>query len=56
MKWIGIFAGMKTAELVREKVNSLGNVMNIESNAHNSYGDLFWGIEANACRPYLPTP
>jgi hypothetical protein len=60
MKCIGMFAGMRTAEVVREKVNGLGNVMNIESNAHTSYGDLFWGIEARVdngtVRIYSPMP
>jgi hypothetical protein len=46
MKWIGMFAGMKTAELVQTKLNSLGNVMNIEVNTHYFYGHLAWRIEA----------
>ena len=26
-------------------LNQLGNLMNIESNAHNAYDNLHWGIE-----------
>ena len=46
MQCIGMFAGMRTAEIVQTKSNSLGNVMNIQSDAHTSYVDLLWGIEA----------
>ena len=46
IKCIAMFAGTAVRDLVTEQLNDLGNVMNIESNAHTSYDDIFWGIEA----------
>ena len=46
MHWHLRRQGRRTAELVRTKLNSLGNIMNIQSDAHTSFNDLFWGIEA----------
>ncbi|KAF8573916.1 hypothetical protein K439DRAFT_1665638 [Ramaria rubella] len=43
---ISMFAGEKTMEAVVEHLNSIGNAMNIESNAHTLYDRLWWGIEA----------
>jgi hypothetical protein len=43
MKTLGIFAGEKALTLVREKLNSVGNIMKMQSQA---YDDLEWGIEA----------
>ncbi|KAF8575268.1 hypothetical protein K439DRAFT_1370332, partial [Ramaria rubella] len=40
---ISTFAGEKTAKVVLEHSNS---PMNIQSDAHQMYGNLFWGIEA----------
>jgi hypothetical protein len=47
MKCISMFAGLNTAELVRSKLNDLGNVMNIQADAHTAYNSLNWGIEAS---------
>ena len=41
-----MFAGTATRDLVFQHLNDLGNVMNIESNAHTDHDDLLWGIEA----------
>ncbi len=41
-----MFAGTATRDLVLQHLNGLGNLMNIESNAHNAYDNLWWGIEA----------
>ncbi|KAF8573769.1 hypothetical protein K439DRAFT_1421143 [Ramaria rubella] len=43
---ISIFAGEKTAKVVLEHLNSVGNAMNIQSDAHPTYDQLLWGIEA----------
>jgi len=46
VKSIAIFAGQATAALVLTEVNGLGNVLNLESDAHMTYDDLEWGFEA----------
>ena len=45
MKCIAMFAGTQVRDLVFQQLNQLGNLMNIESNAHTAYGELLWGIE-----------
>jgi len=46
LKCIAMFAGDATRDLVVDNLNSIGNAMNLESNAHTAYDDLQWGIEA----------
>jgi len=46
IKCVAMLAGTAVRDMVLEQLNNLGNVMNIESNAHTSYDDIFWGIEA----------
>jgi hypothetical protein len=41
-----MFAGTAIRGLVLEQLNSPGNLMNIESNAHTAYDNLRWGIES----------
>ena len=41
-----MFAGDAARDEVMHYLNNLGNVMNMESNAHTSYDELRWGIEA----------
>jgi hypothetical protein len=41
-----MFAGQATLDLVMQNLNSIGNVMNLEMNAHSEYNDLEWRIEA----------
>ena len=41
-----MFAGTATRDLVLRHLNDLGNVMNLEANAHSDYDTLLWGIEA----------
>ncbi|KAF8579952.1 hypothetical protein K439DRAFT_1415866 [Ramaria rubella] len=43
---ISMFAGEETAKVVLEYLNSVGTVMNIQSDAHTTYDQLLWGIEA----------
>ncbi|KAK2462249.1 hypothetical protein APHAL10511_005745 [Amanita phalloides] len=45
MKCIAMFAGTAVRDLILRHLNGLGNVMNVESNAHTAYDDLKWGIE-----------
>jgi hypothetical protein len=42
-----MLAGTTVRDLVLEQLNDLGNLMNIETNAHTAYDDIFWGIEAH---------
>ena len=42
-----MLAGTAVRDLVLEQLNSLGNVMNIEANAHTAYDNIHWGIEAS---------
>jgi len=41
-----MFVGNKTRDLVIQHLNGIGNVVNLQSDAHNAYDDLRWGIEA----------
>jgi len=41
-----MFAGAAARDEVIRNLNSIGNVMNMEENAHKKYDDLYWGIEA----------
>ena len=41
-----MFAGGKTRDLIIQHLNGVGNVMNLETNAHKAYDNLRWGIEA----------
>jgi len=47
IKCIAMLAGTTVRDLVLEQLNDLGNLMNIETNAHTAYDDIFWGIEAH---------
>jgi len=47
IKCIGMFAGPTVRDLVVEHLNGLGNVMNLQSDAHQAYDDLEWAIQAN---------
>ncbi len=40
-----MFAGSAVRDEVIYNLNSIGNVMNMEQNAHTDYDDLLWGIE-----------
>jgi hypothetical protein len=46
MKCIAMFAGTATQDFVLRHLNDLGNVMNLQGDAHNDYDNLLWGIEA----------
>ncbi|KAF5374130.1 hypothetical protein D9615_008842 [Tricholomella constricta] len=46
LKCIAMFAGNEARDLVVQHLNAIGNVMNLEKNAHEAYNDLQWGIEA----------
>jgi hypothetical protein len=41
-----MFAGTATWDLVLQHLNDLGNVMNLQGDAHTAYDNLRWGIEA----------
>jgi hypothetical protein len=41
-----MFAGNAARNDVMSYLNDIGNVMNIQQDAHVSYNDLDWGIEA----------
>jgi hypothetical protein len=41
-----MFAGNAARNDVMNYLNNIGNVMNMEQNAHGLYDDLDWGIEA----------
>ena len=41
-----MFVGDVARDLVMQHLNDLGNVTNLELNAHTDYDDLRWGIEA----------
>jgi len=41
-----MFAGSAVRDEVIQNLNSIGNVMNMQQDAHTDYGDLLWGIEA----------
>ncbi|KAF8576101.1 hypothetical protein K439DRAFT_1664763 [Ramaria rubella] len=46
---ISMFAGEKTMKGVVEHLNSIGNAMNVQSDAHTMYDKLWWGMEAQEC-------
>ncbi|KAF8133266.1 hypothetical protein EV363DRAFT_1397502 [Boletus edulis] len=46
LKCIAMFAGAAAVDEVVHHLNNIGNVMNMEMNAHGSYDNLEWGIEA----------
>jgi hypothetical protein len=41
-----MFTGAAAANDVVQHLNKIGNVMNMEQNAHTAYDNLKWGIEA----------
>ena len=41
-----MFAGVAAANDVTRHLNTIGNVTNLEQNAHTTYDNLMWGIEA----------
>jgi hypothetical protein len=41
-----MFAGNAARNDVMNYLNNIGNVMNMQQDAHVSYDDLDWGIEA----------
>ena len=41
-----MLAGEATRDVVVSSLNGIGNVMNLEMNAHKRYDALAWGIEA----------
>jgi len=41
-----MFAGNEVRDLVVQHLNGIGNVVNLEKNAHSAYDNLRWGIEA----------
>lgn len=41
-----MFAGAAARDDVVNHVNNIGNVMNLQQDAHTSYDKLRWGIEA----------
>jgi restriction endonuclease S subunit len=43
-----MFAGNRARDLVIRYLNDTSNVMNIQSDAHTSYNNLKWGIEARS--------
>jgi hypothetical protein len=45
---IAMFAGDRVRNLVIRYLNDTGNAMNIESNAHTSFVNPKWGIEAQS--------
>ena len=46
LKLIAMFAWTATRDHVLQHLNGVGNVMNLEANAHTAFNDLKWGIEA----------
>jgi hypothetical protein len=47
LKCIAMLAGPAVSDLVMKQPNGIGNVMNMETNAHTAYDNLKWGIEAH---------
>jgi hypothetical protein len=41
-----MFAGPATRDLILQHLNNIGNVMNLQSDAHIACDKLEWGIEA----------
>ena len=46
LKCIAMFAGIDAIRDIMSHLNGIGNVMNMEHNAHMTYDKLKWGIEA----------
>jgi len=44
-----MLAGNATQKKVVESLNNIGNVMNLQMDAHKAYDRLLWGIEAVGC-------
>ena len=40
-----MLAGTAVRDLVLQQLNGLGNLMNLESNAHTAYNNIKWAIE-----------
>jgi hypothetical protein len=57
LKCIGMFAGTDVRDLVLQRLNDLGNLMNLQSDAHTAYDNIKWGIKGRdkdgEVRPYL---
>jgi hypothetical protein len=45
MKCITMFAGNEAKDFVMQHLNEIGDVVNLQRDAHAAYGDLKWGIE-----------
>ena len=43
-----MFAGNEARDLDIQYLNGIGNVVNLERNAHAAYDNLRWGIEAQS--------
>jgi hypothetical protein len=41
-----MLAGTAVRDLVLEQLNDLGNLVNLQSDAHTAYNNIRWGIEA----------
>jgi hypothetical protein len=41
-----MFAENEARDLLIQHLNGIGNVVNLQSDAHAAYDDLKWGIEA----------
>ena len=41
-----MFAGCKTRDPIIQHLNGVGNVMNLQWDAHKAYNKLKWGIDA----------
>ena len=41
-----MFAGAAARDEVLRNLNIIGNVMNMQQDAHKKYDDLYWGVEA----------
>ena len=41
-----MFAGAAAANDVAQHLNTIGNAMNMQQDAHTAYDNLMWGIEA----------
>jgi len=47
IRCIAMLAGTAVRDVVVQQLNGLGNVMNIQSDAHIAYDNIRWGIEAS---------
>jgi hypothetical protein len=41
-----MLAGPSAIQLICQHLNGVGNIMNLQSDAHRAFNDLTWGIEA----------